>query len=104
MRNIQGRQNENDVAILGGPIALNQTTSVILRTAGSKFLFWALSNTSNRDIFIKLQAASVDNVQKGILVQAGGGYWEMPTNNHYTGEISGISIQGTGKDVYLTEY
>ena len=102
-RDIGMRFNMSDDSTLS-QVALNATTSILVKAAGDDFIFWSITNNSNRDIWLKLQAASVDNTKKGILIPSGGGYWEMPTSNIFTDEISAMSDQGTGKVVDITEY
>jgi len=96
-------RNINDAATIA-VYTLNATTSTIIKTAGESFIYFQVTNISNRDVYIKLQAASVDNDAKGILILSGGGSWEMQMDNIYTGEISAITAAGNGKDVHVTQY
>ena len=94
--------NTTDTATLGSAVALNSSTSIKLVDSLSDRIFFSLSNTTNKDVWLKLQAANIDNDAKGIYVPRGG-YWEMPADNIYTGEISAIAVSGT-PSVYITEY
>ena len=94
--------NTHDTAVLSAAIALNSSTSTTVQASNDDRLFFSFSNADNRDVWLKLQAATTDNDMKGIFVPRNG-YWEMPTDNTYTGEISAIAVSGT-PDVYTTEY
>lgn len=96
--------NVNDTAILSDAIALNASTSVTLSAGGTVLprVFFAVSNNTNKEVWIKLQAASVDDDKKGIFLPRNS-YWEMIADSLYTGEISAIANSGT-PDVYVTEY
>jgi len=75
--------NTNDTASIPNAITLNATTSIKLSDACSDCrIFFAISNNSSQDIWLKLQAASVDNDKKGIFIPKKS-YWEMPTDNVY---------------------
>ena len=94
--------NTTDESTLSDAIACNATTSTTIQAANEDRIFFAASNPGNKDGWIKLQAASVDNDKKGIFLPRNG-YWEMPTDNFYTGEISFIAVSGT-PDINTTEY
>ena len=93
---------------------LNQQTSVKISSATDKreYFYVCLSGGRNTvKVFIKLQAASVDNDKKGIwigreldedgsFVQP---YWQMPESIHYPGEICAIAESGS-PTIYVTEY
>lgn len=103
MTKVIGRNiNVNDTAILSSAIALNASTSVLVQAANTNRIFYAISNPENKDIWLKKQSAASDNDKKGIFVPRGG-YWEMPADNIYTGEISAIAVSGT-PNVYSVEY
>lgn len=108
MAQIIGRnRNTNDTATLSSAITLNATTSVLVAAANTSRTFIRIDgNSSNQGIWIKLQAASVDNDKKGIFIQAntiGISFWEMPSDNIYTGEICAVA-DANGPEVYVTEY
>jgi len=102
--------NTNDVAAVTS-VDLNSTTATkIADVNADRLTFHVNSNDENNAVWIKLQAASVDNDKKGIflarnIAAAGPGrsLYDMPTDNVYTGEISAISEAGT-PTVYITEY
>lgn len=101
-------RNTNDVAILPVGIVLNSTTSTTIRIENGRRIFFHVNNDAETvRVWIKLQAASEDDEKKGILLRRftdrGDHFWEMPTDNIYTGEISAISESGT-PTVYVTEY
>lgn len=98
----QRRINRNSVATLSTAIALNITTSTKLIDSNSNRIFFCVTNTGNTDAWLKLQAASIDNDKKGIPLPARS-YWQMPSDNIYTGEISAIAIVDS-PDIYYTEY
>lgn len=106
-------RNTNDTAS-HSQVALNSSTATKIADANPDRIFFHVSingNTSNESIFIKLQAASVDNEKCGIWIgrylDEDGSYfkefWEMPPDNIYTGEISAIMNSGT-HTVHITEY
>jgi len=87
--------------VLSDAIALNATTSTTIAVENIERVNFFFSNPSqNRDVWLKLQAASVDNKKNGIFVPRNG-YWEMPESK-YKGEISAIADSGN-PDVYYTE-
>jgi hypothetical protein len=99
---IQRTTNTNDSTTASVAIALNATTTVKIQDSNLNRIFFALSNNSSQDVWLKLQAASVDNDKVGIFLPKKS-YWEMPTDNIYTGEISAIADIGT-PNVYVLEY
>ena len=69
--NVQKRINTNNTATVSSAIALNATTTTTVAVANVNRIFFRLSNASNQSIFLKLQAASVDNDLKGIFIDKG---------------------------------
>jgi len=99
--------NTNDEATVTA-IVLNDTTSTMISSANVNRVFFHVNNGVEPDkaCWIKLHAASVDNLKHGITIhegQKGTGHWEMPADNIYTGEISAIA-DATPCTVYVTEY
>lgn len=94
--------NTNDTAELSGYIALNNSSSVTIQLAKPDRTFWCISNPENFAIFVKFQGASIDNIKNGIKIE-GNGYWEMPSGDKYTGEISAIAESDT-PEVFTTQY
>lgn len=101
-KTIRRNRNENDTADVSSTIALNPTTSTTIISTNTARIYFIFNNPSNKDVWLKLQAASVDNDKKGIPV-AKGDFWEMPPDNIYDGEISAIA-DVDAPDVYYTEY
>ena len=94
--------NQKSSATLSSGISIN-TTSVIAKTSNTDRRYLAISVTGN-GVFVKLQAASVDNDEKGIML-ANGMVWEMPTDAIYTGEVSCIKDGvGPSATIFVTEY
>jgi len=95
--------NVNDTANLPASFSVTTVTSVKISDADTSRIFFCVNNNNSSDaIWIKLQAASVDNDKKGIFV-AKQTSWIMPVDNVYTGEISCIA-DNTTTDVFITEY
>ena len=92
------RSDESDQ----GSVALNATTSVTVVSANPDRISFRLDNPSNQGIWLKLQAASIDNIKTGIFVDKGG-HWPMDTDNFYDGEISAIAAVGNPTATF-TEY
>lgn len=102
VKTIGRNTNRNDTAVLSSAIALNATTSTTIASADSSRIFASVSNEGPQTVWIKLQAASVDNDKKGIRLPREG-TWEMPMDNIYTGEISAIADTGT-PNIFVTDY
>lgn len=83
------------------PVLLNSAASEIVSTAKFRQVF-EFYNDSNQLVWLKLQAASVDNLKEGIPVDKGGD-WKMPISNPYFGEISAIA-EANGPTINFTEY
>ena len=100
-------RNTNDVAIVSVGVTLNTATSVIIAAANPNRVFFHVnSDFPDKACWIKLQAATVDNVKKGIFLnekEKGITQWEMPSDNIYTGEISAIAEDGN-PIAYVTEF
>lgn len=82
--------------------SVTDSSSITVKSSGANFLYFALSNDGSTKIYLKMQAASVDDDKKGIVVYPGELY-EMPEKTRYTGEISAISDLGTNS-VSVTVY
>lgn len=109
----QRTRNTNDAPILSDAITLNATTSTKIADANPDRTFFHVSmrpGLTIRNVFIKLQAASVDDDKKGIILyrdfssnaNAFIPRWEMPPDNIDPGEISAIMDSGT-EDVFVTD-
>ncbi len=100
VRNIGKNINITDNATVSAAVSVGNS-SVTVAAANSERIYIAISPLK-KNVFVKLQAASVDNVKKGIFIPRGFTY-ELPVDNIYTGEISVIAESGNA-DVYVTEY
>lgn len=92
---------KSGIATLPEGIALNAVTTVTISAVNLDRTGFYVSNDNPLDCWIKFQAASVDNLKKGILLPAGSIY-EMPPEK-YTGEISAIADVAP-LTVFITEY
>jgi len=93
--------NRNDTATITAGIVMNNSTSVTIQSATSDRMGLTIFNEGAGSVWIKFQAATVDNDKKGILIRRNSIY-EMPTDNMYTGEVSGIADAANGT-VFPTE-
>lgn len=73
---------------------LNAVTATTLFTEDPKGLRFSASNPTNKDMVIKAQAASVDNIPVGILLLRGASR-HISELDGYTGEVSAMTISGT---------
>lgn len=91
---------------ISGSIALNSSTSVKVADVNPDRIMLTFSNPNNQSVWLKLQAASIDDDKKGILV-CGNTVFKMPFNTDntgtYIGEVSAIADSGT-PGVYVTEF
>lgn len=94
--------NVTDTAFLSESITLNSSTSTTIQAINTTRMHIIIFNSSNSPVWIKLQAASVDNDKKGFQLLAKGS-WSMPVDNIYTGEISAIAANNNA-DIYVTRY
>ncbi len=99
--------NTNDVADISSGVSLNSTTSTKIADANDRRIFFCVNNNDNNNgVWIKLQAASVDNDKKGIFLTKKTGariFFDMPPGNIYTGEISAIA-EASSPTIFTTEY
>ena len=99
--------NVNNAATLSAAIELNTNTSVKIADDNPSRIFFRVCNEGATEaIWIKLQAASIDDAKKGINLAKKSdtpNHWEMPSDNIYTGEISAIAAANS-PSVYVTEY
>lgn len=94
VKTIGRNTNTNDVGDDKATVTLNSTTATKVLDANDDRINAEVMNFSNHFIFIKEQAASVDNVKTGEPVAPWGNYKTRP-DNMYTGEISAISLEGS---------
>lgn len=100
-KNVGRTFNRSDEASQG-TVALNSATAVTVAVANATRISFRFDNPSNQGVWLKLQAASIDNVKTGIFVEKGEP-WPMDRDNPYTGEISAIAAFGN-PSVTFTEY
>lgn len=100
-------KNTNDVAVISDAITLSNTTSIKIADANPDRMFFYVTNNGSSDaVWLKLQAASIDNDKKGIWIEkkeVAESFWQMSPDNIYTGEICAIS-NSSSPDIYVTEY
>lgn len=92
------RSDESDQ----GSVLLNNLTAVTIVAAKPRRISFRFDNPSNQLVWLKLQAASVDNLKEGIPVDKGD-HWPMDRDNPYNGEISAIA-NVANPTVNFTEY
>lgn len=104
---IERNRNTNNVATVKSAIELNNSTSVKIADANPDRIYFYISNDGSTEaIWIKLQAAAVDNDKKGIHLNKKGiapSTWQMPSDNIYTGEICAIA-DANAPNIFVTEY
>lgn len=92
---IVGRnQNIIDNVNMPAAVSLNSSTATKILDANPARCLYRITNNSALDIWIKEQAASVDNLKQGFIVFAGTTY-ESPPDTMYQGEISAIAVAGS---------
>ncbi len=97
----ESTRNINDTAVQAS-VTMNSSTTTKIVDLNLNRLYLRIDNVGNQTVHLKLQAASVDNIKIGIQIPPDG-FWEMPTDNSYTGEVSGIAASD-GPAVNYTEY
>lgn len=107
-RKIGRTRSFNDTATIGSSIVATSGAEVTLATSNPNRLFFGVSVDNDiypeqfQKVWIKLQSSGTDTINKGIMLSPGG-YWEMPVDNIYTGEISAMS-QKKDINLYTNEY
>lgn len=88
-------------------VALNSSTSTKISdecpSATLCRVYFLVSNPSEEDVWIKFQAASVDNDKKGIFIGRRSTEIILLPDNIYIGEISAIAAEGN-PTIYITEF
>ncbi len=82
-------------------VTLNATTSTTILAANTDRMSYVISNDSSKDVWIKEQAASVDDDKKGEIVWARSTASTEP-DQMYHGEVSAIAVSGT-PTIYIKE-
>ena len=100
--------NINTDSITSSGISVDSTTAVTLIAAPPSLIppriKVVIYNSGNRILWVRLYAASVDNLKRGIPVEPGQTKIIMEGSDIYTGEVSGIMDSGVARDVYVTWY
>lgn len=86
--------NKTDVGGDKSPVTLNSSTATKILDANDDRISYTISNPNSQDVWIKEQAATVDNLKQGKILFKRSVY-ESPTDNIYTGEVSAISVSGS---------
>ena len=100
-KTIGGNRNTTDESN-SSTFTLNDTSTITISQANKDRLYFAVSNPSSKDIILKFQASSVDNLKDDVIVYKRS-FYEMPETNTYVGEISAIADSGT-PDINVTEW
>ena len=100
VKRIGRNANTTDESFISAPISVGSSVSTTLIAANEQRMYLAIS-VLDKDIWLKFQAASVDNNKRGIFVGRNQMYELLP-DNMYTGEISAICDVGTAT-IYITE-
>lgn len=92
-------KNTNNVATVGDLIEITVDTAVVASVADSTRIYWAVS-AREKDIYIRFMPAATDGSdRKGIYLKKDQ-FYEMPTDNIYTGEISIINKKNNEEPEY----
>ena len=86
--------NTNDSASMPSGIAVNSSTSTTLITTTDKTMRVSMTNDGNQDVFLKFQAASLDNNKQSIILHKGTSTDVVLAPNIFVGEISAIARAG----------
>ena len=96
-------RNSNDTAVLGAGIPMNAATSTTIVTLVRTDSMMIMTNDGNQDLFVKLQAASVDNDKKGFILFKGTTSTLDLEAVTFVGEVSGITKNGL-TTIYTTVF
>lgn len=94
-KQVGGNLTISDVST-GGGVSVNSSTATTLVAEDEKRTYLEISNPHNQSVWIKLQAASVDDNKSGIFIPSKG-RWVMGDSDKYTGEVSAIMNSGASK-------
>ncbi len=90
--------NINTAAVIGAGVTATASTSSTLVTLTKDDSILILTNDSNQDAWVKMQAASVDNVKKGFLLYKGTTTeLNLDASTRFVGEVSIIAANGNTK-------
>lgn len=95
------------VSSISDALPVTSMTSIKIADANPLRKFFSVcTDGDNQAVWVKLQAASIDDDKKGIWIEAKIGalnFWQMPTDNIYVGEISAIA-NSANVNLFTTEY
>ena len=95
------------ISSISDAMPITNMTSVKIADANPlRRYFSVCTDGDNQAVWIKLQPANIDNDKKGIWIEAKIGalnFWQMPTDNIYSGEISAIA-NSANVNLFTTEY
>lgn len=88
------------------PISVDSTTAVTLVVATAALdpprIKIVIYNDGNRLLWVRLYAASVDNLKRGVPIEPGETSILLEGSDIYTDDISAIMDSGGARDVYVT--
>ncbi len=97
--------NTTDTANVLSPISVDSTTSVTLLAAqvegDDERIKVIVTNNGNKTLWVKPQAAAIDNDKKGERVAPGESRLILEQGDNYSDEISAIFDSGGAKDVIV---
>ncbi len=102
MTNKIGRTRNWNDSVSTTVVALNSTTATKIADTNNSRISFKVNNNDNQLVYIKYQAASVDDDKEGDELPAKSSI-KMDVDNIYRGEISAIANSGT-PDVTILEY
>ena len=100
-KTIERTRNTNDATDVNSGTAINSSTSTTIAVANANRTAITISNIGPNAVWIKEQAASVDNDKKGVKLLKNGTAWNLPDTFH-TGEYSAIADVGSAT-IFVTE-
>ncbi len=103
MTKLIGRNRNLNTEAQTTEFTLSDTTSTIISLANDKRIYFRVDNASTgRIVYVKLQAANVDNDKRGVRIKEID-IFEMTGDNIYTGEISAIAEMDE-PIIFVTEF
>ena len=102
MEDIGRNVNKND-EVNKNTITLNSSTTTKILDANERRIMVLAINQGPQRVWLKLQAASIDNLKDDDIWLDKGDFYEMTVDNVYTGEISAIADSGT-PSITIEEY
>ena len=106
-KRVGGNFSESDTSTLSGGIPINNSTSTLILAALASdvapHIRVIATNDSNKDVWVKFQAASVDNDKDGFKLYANTTAVILELPNIYRGEISAIADSGSST-IFMTSF